>query len=158
MPDRLIPVARYSRVNAFTQAYGSDELDASLLLLPLFGFLPPDDPRMAATGRAIERNLMTGGLVLRYRGDVRGVASNLRKNVPQEGAFLACSLWLAQVRHLQGRRDAACDIFERLLALRNDVGLLAEQYDTSLKRQCGNFPRTLSYVALMNAARALDGP
>jgi GH15 family glucan-1,4-alpha-glucosidase len=135
-------------VNAFTQSYGSERLDASLLLLPLFGFLSPHDPRMLATVNAIERELMVDGLVFRYRSDLSGKAPH----EPDEGAFLACTLWLAQVRHMQGRRDDACTLLERVLELRNDVGLLAEQYDVQGKRQCGNFPQTLSHVALINTA------
>jgi GH15 family glucan-1,4-alpha-glucosidase len=142
-----------TQANAFTQSYGSERLDASLLLLPLFGFLPADDPRIGATVRAIERNLMTEGLVWRYLGDGHETPA---KEPIQEGAFVACSLWLAQVRHMQGRRDEALDIFERVLALRNDVGLLSEEYDTAGKRQCGNFPQTLSHVALINAACMFD--
>ncbi|MFC0399392.1 glycoside hydrolase family 15 protein [Paraburkholderia rhizosphaerae] len=172
--DRCAPVGRWKRLaaairddvlahgfnahaNAFTQSYGSERLDASLLLLPLFGFLPADDPRIEATVRAIERNLMTDGLVLRYRTDGLASAAGPASGEPGEGAFLACSLWLAQVRHRQGRRDEAREIFERVLALRNDVGLLAEEYDTCRKRLCGNFPQTLSHVALINAARELAG-
>jgi GH15 family glucan-1,4-alpha-glucosidase len=143
-----------ARVNAFTQSYGSQRLDASVLLLPLVGFLPVNDPRITATVDAIERNLMTDGLVLRYRSDAPDEADG--KDEPQEGAFLACSLWLAQVRHMQGRRDEARELFERVLSLRNDVGLLSEEYDVREKRLCGNFPQTLSHVALINAARVLD--
>jgi GH15 family glucan-1,4-alpha-glucosidase len=132
--------------NAFTRSYGSDRLDASLLLLPLFGFLPIDDPRIAGTVEAIERNLLSDGLVIRYRGE------------PREGAFIACSCWLVQVRQMQGRHDEARELFDRVLALRNDVGLLAEEYDNVLKRQCGNYPQTFSHVALINAARTLDHP
>ncbi|WP_442793988.1 glycoside hydrolase family 15 protein [Paraburkholderia sp. HD33-4] len=135
-------------VNAFTQSYGSEQLDASLLLLPLFGFLPAQDSRIQATVSAIERELMADGLVFRYRSDASGKA----QHEPDEGAFLACSLWLAQVRHMQGRHDDARTLFERVLRLRNDVGLLAEQYDIRAKRQCGNFPQTLSHVALINTA------
>jgi GH15 family glucan-1,4-alpha-glucosidase len=145
-----------AQANAFTQSYGSERLDASLLLLPLFGFLPADDARIEATVSAIERNLMSDGLVLRYLGDGHGTASDAPQEPIQEGAFIACSLWLAQVRQMQGRRDEALEIFERVLALRNDVGLLSEEYDTIGKRQCGNFPQTLSHVALINAACLFD--
>lgn len=131
-------------LNAFTQFYGSDRLDASLLLLALFGFLPADDPRISGTIDAIEQVLMRDGLVLRYLCD------------PAEGAFIACSLWLVQARVLQGRQDEAQELFDRVLTLRNDVGLLAEEFDTVSQRQCGNFPQTLSHVALINAARALS--
>lgn len=132
--------------NAFTQSYGSDRLDASLLLLPLFGFLDIDDARIAGTVEAIERDLLRDGLVMRYRSE------------PREGAFIACTCWLVQVRQMQRRYDEARALFERVLALRNDVGLLAEEYDTVLQRQCGNFPQALSHVALINAARALGDP
>jgi len=109
---------------AFVQFYGSKDLDAALLLLPLVGFLPPDDPRVRGTVEAIERELMVDGYVLRYRTDngVDGLP-------PGEGAFLACSFWLADNYVLLGRHDDARRLFERLIALRNDVGLLAEEYD-----------------------------
>ncbi|QYD67260.1 glycoside hydrolase family 15 protein [Paraburkholderia edwinii] len=141
-----------AQANAFTQSYGSERLDASLLLLPLFGFLPADDSRIAATVRAIEQNLMSEGLVLRYLGDGHDISADAQQEPVQEGAFIACSLWLAQVRQMQGRHGEARELFERVLALRNDVGLLSEEYDTVEKRQCGNFPQTLSHVALINAA------
>ncbi len=140
----------------FVQAYGSKDLDASLLLLPLVGFLPPDDPRMRRTIQAIERELMVDGLVIRYRTE-RGVDGL----PPGEGAFLACSFWLADNLVLLGRHDDAHRLFERLLDLRNDVGLLAEEYDPVVKRQVGNFPQAFSHVALVNTAHNLtraEGP
>ena len=140
----------------FVQSYGSKDLDASLLLLPLVGFLPPDDPRMRATIEAIERELMVDGLVIRYRTE-RGVDGL----PPGEGAFLACSFWLADNLVLLGRHDDAHRLFERLLDLRNDVGLLAEEYDPGLRRQVGNFPQAFSHVALVNTAHNLtrvEGP
>jgi len=134
-------------LGSFVQAYGSKALDASLLLLPLVGFLPPTDPRIIATVAAIERRLFVGGFVCRY--DTGEVADGLP---PGEGAFLACSFWLADNFILQGRIGEARELFERLLALRNDVGLLAEEYDPSLGRQLGNFPQAFSHVALVNTA------
>jgi GH15 family glucan-1,4-alpha-glucosidase len=140
------------QLRAFTRSYDSDQLDASLLLLPLFGFLEADDPRITATVGAIERELMPDGLVLRYLDQSDAPSHPAQR----EGAFLACSLWMAQVRQMQGRRAQARELFERVLALRNDVGLLAEEYDTVRGRQCGNFPQTLSHVALINAALAFE--
>src|SRR5438552_3027203 len=127
--------------------YGSKALDASLLLLPLVGFLPPTDPRIIGTVAAIERRLVSDGFVCRY--DTGEVADGLP---PGEGAFLACSFWLADNLILQGRVGEARELFERLLALCNDVGLLAEEYDPRLGRQLGNFPQAFSHVALVNTA------
>lgn len=138
---------------AFVQAYGSRELDASLLLMPLVGFLPPDDPRVRDTVAAIERDLVYDGLVLRY--DTERSDDGLP---PGEGMFLACSFWLADALMLQGRREDARALFERLLALRNDVGLLAEQYDPRAKLQLGNFPQALSHLALIDTAHNLAHP
>jgi GH15 family glucan-1,4-alpha-glucosidase len=132
---------------AFVQSYGSEELDASLLLIPHTGFLPADDARMLGTVRAIERELMHGGLVHRYRTERAGDGLP-----PGEGAFLACSFWLADNYLLQGRTEEARKLFERLLGLANDVGLLAEEYDPHLQRQLGNFPQAFSHVALVNTA------
>ena len=141
-------------LGSFVQAYGSSQLDASLLLIPLVGFLPPDDPRVLGTVAAIERRLLVDGLVMRY--DTRVTEDGLP---PGEGAFLACSFWLADNYVLQGRHDDARAMFERLLGLRNDVGLLAEEYDPRLRRQVGNFPQAFSHVGLVgtafNLARAL---
>jgi GH15 family glucan-1,4-alpha-glucosidase len=134
-------------VGAFVQAYGEPHLDAATLLIPLVGFLPPDDPRVVSTTEAIERELMRDGYVLRYDTD--------RSNdglEGDEGAFLACSFWLADNMILQNREADARKIFERLLALRNDVGLLAEQYDSTHARQCGNFPQAFSHFALIDTA------
>ena len=139
------------RRRAFAQSYGSDELDASLLLLPLVGFLPAADPRVVSTVEAIRRDLEVDGLVYRYR-DAGGGVDGLP---PGEGAFLACSFWLVEVLALQGRRAEARELFERLLALRNDVGLLAEEYDPAAGRQLGNVPQALSHLALVTAALAL---
>jgi GH15 family glucan-1,4-alpha-glucosidase len=134
-------------LGSFVQAYGSKALDASLLLLPLVGFLPPNDPRMIGTVAAIERRLLVDGFVMRY--DTGEVVDGLP---PGEGAFLACSFWLADNYVLQGRITEARDLFERLLSLRNDVGLLAEEYSPELGRQLGNFPQAFSHVALVNTA------
>lgn len=135
----------------FVQHYASDGLDASLLLMPLVGFLPPEDPRVRATVEAIERELMVGGLVVRYRTTKR-----VDGLPPGEGVFLPCSFWLADNLALQGRTDDAEALFERLLSLRNDVGLLSEEYDPRSRHQLGNFPQALSHVALINTARNLS--
>jgi GH15 family glucan-1,4-alpha-glucosidase len=134
-------------LGSFVQAYGSKSLDASLLLLPLVGFLPPSDPRIVGTVKAIERRLVVDGFVMRY--DTGELVDGLP---PGEGAFLACSFWLADNYVLQGRVDEARELFARLLSLRNDVGLLAEEYDPRLSRQVGNFPQAFSHVALVNTA------
>jgi GH15 family glucan-1,4-alpha-glucosidase len=138
-------------LGAFVQSYGSKQLDASLLMIPIVGFLPPDDPRVRGTVAAIERRLMADGLVFRY--DTGSAVDGLP---PGEGAFLACSFWLADNYVLLGRRDEARALFERLLALRNDVGLLAEEYDPRLRRMVGNFPQAFSHVALVDTALNLD--
>jgi GH15 family glucan-1,4-alpha-glucosidase len=134
-------------LGSFVQAYGSKALDASLLLLPLVGFLPPTDPRIVGTVKAIESRLVVDGFVMRY--DTGELVDGLP---PGEGAFLACSFWLADNYILQRRVGEARELFERLLALRNDVGLLAEEYDPRLGRQVGNFPQAFSHVALVNTA------
>jgi GH15 family glucan-1,4-alpha-glucosidase len=136
---------------AFVQYYGADELDASLLLLPLVGFLPADDPRMRGTIEAIGRELMTDGLVQRYRSH-KGVDGL----PPGEGVFLACSFWYCDCLTLLGRRREARALFERLLGLCNDVGLLAEEYDPVARRQLGNFPQAFSHLALINTALNLE--
>ena len=141
-------------LNSFTQFYGSKRLDASLLMIPLVGFLPADDPRMIGTVAAIERELVRNGFVYRYSHDeeTRGVDGL----PPGEGAFLPCTFWLADNLALQGRVDEAEEIFERLLALRNEVGLLAEEWDPAERRQLGNFPQAFTHVALVNTAFNLD--
>jgi GH15 family glucan-1,4-alpha-glucosidase len=121
-----------------------------LLLIPLVGFLPPTDPRARGTVAAIERDLIRDGLVLRY--DTGKSADGLPSD---EGSFLACSFWLVDNYILQQRHDDARKLFDHLLTLRNDVGLLAEEYDTSGKRQLGNFPQAFSHLALINTARNL---
>ena len=135
----------------FVQSYGSNELDASLLLMPAIGFLPPSDPRVRATVEAIERELMVDGLVHRYR------TSTTDDGLPPgEGAFLACTYWLADAYCLLGRIDDAERLFERLLGLRNDVGLLAEEYDSKRQRLVGNFPQAFSHISLINTAHNLS--
>jgi GH15 family glucan-1,4-alpha-glucosidase len=136
---------------AFTQFYGSDALDASLLLMPVAGFLPATDERVRNTIEAIERELMQDGFVLRYRPE----EDNVDGLPGGEGAFLPCSFWLADCLHLIGRKEEARELFERLLNLRNDVGLLSEEYDPREKRQLGNFPQAFSHVALISAAGIL---
>jgi GH15 family glucan-1,4-alpha-glucosidase len=134
-------------LNSFVQYYGSKHLDASILMMPLVGFLPADDPRMLGTVKAIEKNLMRNGFVGRYTQDpaVDGLPHG-------EGTFLACSFWMADNYELQGRHPEAVRMFERLLEIRNDVGLLAEEYDSVGKRQLGNFPQAFSHVGLVNTA------
>ncbi|MDT0567543.1 glycoside hydrolase family 15 protein [Streptomyces sp. DSM 3412] len=140
--------------NTFTQSYGSKELDASLLLIPQMGFLPPDDKRVIGTIEAIQRELSTpDGFILRYptSGEDEGV-----DGLPgDEGAFLACSFWMADDLAMIGRVDEARKLFEKLLALRNDLGLLAEEWDPVLKRQVGNFPQAFSHVPLIDTALRL---
>jgi len=138
-------------LNSFVQYYGSKELDASLLLVPLVGFLPPDDPRIQGTIAAIERTLVQDGFVARYntRSAVDGLPGD-------EGVFLACSFWLVDNYVLQRRDDEARALFERLLGLRNDVGLLSEEYDPKEHRQLGNFPQAFSHLALINSAHNLS--
>ncbi|MFJ3771585.1 glycoside hydrolase family 15 protein [Streptomyces sp. NPDC090075] len=139
--------------NTFTQYYGSRELDASLLLIPRLGFLPPDDPRVIGTVDAIRDDLGHDGFVRRYDTDAVGV-----DGMPGgEGAFLACSFWLADALHMTGRTDEARELFERLVGLVNDVGLLAEEYDAGLERQLGNFPQAFSHIGLVNTALTLFG-
>jgi GH15 family glucan-1,4-alpha-glucosidase len=142
--------------NAFVQYYGSKSLDASLLMIPLVGFLPAKDPRVVSTVLAIQRELMYHGLVLRYPTEtgVDGLP-------PGEGAFLPCTFWLADNLALAGRHREARDLFEHLLDLRNDVGLLSEEYDPVARRQLGNFPQAFSHVSLVNTAHNLmpvEGP
>ena len=134
----------------FVQVYGEPQLDASLLLIPAVGFLPPEDPRVMSTIDAIERELVQDGFVRRY--DTKTTKDGLP---PGEGMFLACSFWLADAYHLVGRDADAKSLFERLLTLRNDVGLLSEEYDPRQKRLVGNFPQAFSHMALVNTAHNL---
>ncbi len=135
------------RLNSFVQAYDSDRLDASALLIPMVGFLPADDPRIRGTVSAIENHLMQDGLVMRYRTEETqdGVAGS-------EGKFLACSFWLVSNLNMIGRREEAIALFERLLSLTNGVGLLSEQYDSARKRMLGNFPQAFSHIAIIGTA------
>ena len=142
-----------AKKKAFTQFYGSDELDASLLMMPLGGFLPIEDERVVNTIAAIERELMWDGFVLRYRAEINDV-----DGLPGgEGVFLPCSFWFAACLHLLGRKDEARELFERLLKVRNDLGLYSEEYDPRAKRQLGNFPQAFTHVALINTAQVLSG-
>lgn len=136
-------------LNSFVQYYGGETIDGSLLLLPLVGFIPAADPRMASTIARIERTLAEGGLIRRNEPPADG---------PREGVFLACSCWLADCMDLQGRREEARAQFERVLAVRNDLGLLAEEYSVPSRRLLGNFPQALSHLALVNTALGLCGP
>ena len=136
--------------NSFVQSFGEKDLDASLLMVPLVGFLPPEDARVRGTLAAIQRELVVDGFVLRYRTE-----AGKDGLPPGEGAFLACSFWLADNLVLQNRQDEARELFERLLSLRNDVGLLAEEYDPHGKRLIGNFPQAFSHLALVGTAMNL---
>ncbi len=140
-------------IGAFVQAYGSDQVDASALLIPAVGFLPPVDARVRSTIEAVERRLMSNGLVMRY--DTAVSTDGLPGG---EGAFLACSFWLADAYVLLGQRDDARKLFERLLSLRNDLGLLSEEYDPVAKRLLGNFPQAFSHIALVNTAHNIERP
>ena len=134
-------------LGSFVQSYGAKQLDASLLLIPHVGFLPPDDARVRGTLEAIEKRLLVDGFVLRY--DTAASEDGLPAG---EGAFLACSFWLVDAYVLQHRWQDARDLFDRLLALRNDVGLLSEEYDPRARRLVGNFPQAFTHVALVNSA------
>src|SRR5690606_33093867 len=135
-----------AEINAFVQSYDTDVLDAAILLMPQVGFLPADDSRFAGTVAALESKLLRDGLVLRYDPAVAsdGVGG-------QEGAFLACSFWLVDAYIMMDRLDDASALFERLLSLRNDLGLMAEQYDALAGRQVGNFPQAFSHLGLVNS-------
>jgi GH15 family glucan-1,4-alpha-glucosidase len=135
----------------FVQFYGAKEVDASLLLIPAIGFLPASDPRVRGTVEAIERNLLVDGFVHRYR--THETDDGLP---PGEGAFLACSFWLADAYYLLGREKDAEELFERLLGLCNDVGLLSEEYDAASGRLVGNFPQAFSHISLINTAHNLS--
>ena len=142
-----------ARRNTFVQSYGSSHLDASLLLIPQVGFLPPEDSRVRGTVEAIERTLIVDGLVLRY-----STATDVDALPPDEGTFLPCSFWLADALVLIGRREEGEALFERLLGLSNDVGLLSEEYDPRDRHMLGNFPQALTHMALVNTARLLSIP
>ena len=140
-----------AELGSFVQAYGSKWLDGSLLMIPTTGFLPPNDPRIVGTVRAIENRMLKDGFVMRH--DPAEVETGLAHG---EGAFLACSFWLADAYVLTGRYEDAARLFERLLALRNDLGLLSEEYDVPTKRLVGNFPQAFSHIALINTAHNLS--
>ncbi|HEY2342730.1 MAG TPA: glycoside hydrolase family 15 protein, partial [Chthoniobacteraceae bacterium] len=144
-----------AKIGSFTQDYGSDRLDASLLMIPLSGFLPPEDERVRGTVRAIERDLLEDGFVLRYRRD-RETSPRVDGLPPGEGAFLPCTFWLADNYAISGRTKEARALFERLLSIRNDLGLLAEEYDPRTRRQLGNFPQAFTHVGLVNTAHHLS--
>jgi GH15 family glucan-1,4-alpha-glucosidase len=139
------------RQNAFVESYGSQLLDASILLLPSVGFLPASDPRVLGTIAAVEKHMMRDGYVLRH--DPRAVSSERQ---PIEGAFLACSLWLADAYVLAGEIAKAQALFDRVVAVANDLGLLAEEFDSGEGRQTGNFPQALTHIALINTAHNLS--
>jgi GH15 family glucan-1,4-alpha-glucosidase len=156
--DEIVREGFNTQLNSFTQSYGSTELDASTLLIPLVGFLPGDDPRVVGTVNAIQKHLTLDGFVERYatkdRNDVDGLTGG-------EGAFLPCSFWLVDALLLQERDDEARELFEKLLSIRNDLGLLSEEYDPREKRLLGNFPQAFTHVGLVNSAYNLshhDGP
>jgi GH15 family glucan-1,4-alpha-glucosidase len=140
-------------LGSFTQSYGDSRLDASLLLLPLVGFLPPEDPRIRGTLEAVQAQLLQDGFLLRYRNEE--VIDGLPVG---EGSFLPCSFWLVDALALDGRHDEATELFERLLEVRNDLGLLAEEYDPHARRLLGNFPQAFSHIALVNSACNLARP
>jgi GH15 family glucan-1,4-alpha-glucosidase len=148
--DEVLRCGFDTQLGSFVQYYGSKTPDASLLMIPLVGFLPATDPRMRGTVQLIQRELMHDGFVQRYptHPEIDGLP-------PGEGAFLLCTFWLADNLALQGRVEDARQIFEGLLELRNDVGLLSEQYDPLQKRLVGNFPQAFSHVGLINTARNL---
>jgi len=152
--DQVCEQGFNAATGSFTQYYGSDRLDASLLMIPLVGFLPATDPRVRATIEAIEQDLVEGDFVLRYRTADTGEVDGL---VGREGAFLACSFWLADCLALLGREHDARQLLDRLLDLRNDLGLLSEEYDPVAGRLVGNFPQAFSHVSLVNSAAKISG-
>jgi GH15 family glucan-1,4-alpha-glucosidase len=152
--DEICRAAFDSRRGAFVQSYGSSELDASVLTMPQLGFLPADDPRVVGTVQAIERELTWHGFVQRYA--MHAGSAEVDGLPPGEGAFLLCSFWLADCYAMMGRYDAATTLFERLVSLVNDVGLLSEQYDPEAARMLGNFPQAFSHVGLINTAIRLE--
>jgi GH15 family glucan-1,4-alpha-glucosidase len=153
--DEVLREGFNAEIGAFTQYFGSDRLDASCLLIPLVGFLPATDERVVGTVRAIERDLVRGGFVERYRADEEN--ADVDGLPPGEGVFLPCSFWLAAVLHQQGRRDEALELYERLLGLRNDVGLISEEYDPERGRLVGNFPQAFTHIGIVETAFTLSG-
>jgi GH15 family glucan-1,4-alpha-glucosidase len=148
--DQVVREGFNEKLGAFVQFFGSTQLDASLLMMPLVGFLPADDPRVLGTVKAIERDLVVDDFVLRYRTE-----SEVDALPAGEGAFLPCTFWLVDNYALQGRLDEAHRLFRKFLSISNDVGLLAEEYDPHLGRQLGNFPQAFSHIGLINSARNL---
>jgi GH15 family glucan-1,4-alpha-glucosidase len=151
--DEVCQLGYHTGRQAFTQFYGSDKLDASLLMIPLVGFLPATDPRVQATVERIKEELMVDGFVQRYHPEESSAIDGLP---PGEGSFLPCSFWLADCMHLMGREKEAREMFERLLAVRTRLGLLAEEYDVPSGRLVGNFPQAFSHIGLINTARNLS--
>jgi GH15 family glucan-1,4-alpha-glucosidase len=155
--DEVIEKGYDQKRGTFTQSYGSAELDAAVLMIPEVGFLPPEDPRVISTVETIQRELMQDGLLLRYTlPEATGGHADVDGLPGREGAFLACSFWLANALQMIGRTAEATQLFERLLALRNDVGLLSEEYDTRYGRQVGNMPQAFSHMPLIQAALNLE--
>ena len=152
--DEVCDKGYNERIGAFSQFYGSDELDASVLMIPLVGFLPASDPRVVSTVEAVQRELLVNGFVLRYQTSDDGAVDGLSG---REGAFLACSFWLVDCLHMIGRVADAEALFERLLSVRNDLGLLSEEFDATRDRLVGNFPQAFSHVSLVNSAYRLTG-
>jgi GH15 family glucan-1,4-alpha-glucosidase len=150
MHDEICARGFSEKENAFVQAFDSDVLDASALLIPRLDFLPIDDPRVQGTIHAVEKRLMRDGLVLRYEPALGkdGVAGS-------EGVFIPCTFWLVDAYAASGRVEEAVALFERALALRNDLGLLAEEYETRTHRQTGNYPQAFSHLALIHSARTI---
>jgi GH15 family glucan-1,4-alpha-glucosidase len=148
--DEILRNGWSEKRKSFVQYYGGEALDAALLMIPTVGFLPADDPRVISTVDAIKRDLMEDGLLMRYRPEETedGIAGG-------EATFIVCTFWLADALCMTGRYDEAEEIFERLLGLRNDLGLLAEEYDPRARRQLGNFPQAFSHVGLINTANNL---
>jgi GH15 family glucan-1,4-alpha-glucosidase len=142
-------------LGSFVQFYGSDRLDASLLLIPLVGFLSATDERVVGTVRAIQRDLTRDGFVERYRADDDNV--DVDGLPPGEGVFLPCSFWLVAVLAQQGRREEAVELYERLLGLRNDLGLISEEYDPERGRLVGNFPQAFTHIGIVETAFTLSG-
>jgi GH15 family glucan-1,4-alpha-glucosidase len=151
--DQICELGYNAQRGAFTQYYGSDKLDAAILMMPLVGFLPATDERMISTINLIEKELMFDGYVARYHPEESGNVDGLP---PGEGAFLPCSFWLVDCLHLMGREKDARAMFERLLSIRNSLGLISEEYETKRGRQVGNFPQAFTHVGLVNTARNLS--
>ena len=154
--DEVLREGYNAERGAFTQYFGSDRLDASCLLIPLVGFLPATDERVVGTVRAIEAELVRGGFVERYRADEEN--ADVDGLPPGEGVFLPCSFWLAAVLYQQGRRDEAVELYERLLGLRNDLGLISEEYDPERGRLVGNFPQAFTHIGIVETAFTLSDP